>query len=157
MERWVWGGGRGVRTFLIDPLHGEELVVVHGAHVLHLPVQTLVWDGRLKVSDHDVPAEKTNKSCFIWWLLWIHSFSLNRSPAQFHHCFIRPTANPVTCKQRCRFYISKGRTGIKSVVVISRYQMVRFKNWRRERKRQIMHLYWNQGRKKIYIYTSTTY
>lgn len=35
---------RGERrhTFLVDPLHGEELVVVHGAHVLHLPVQTLV-------------------------------------------------------------------------------------------------------------------
>lgn len=48
------------RTFLIDPLHGEELVIVHGAHVPHLPVQTLVWDGRLKMSDHDVPAEKTN-------------------------------------------------------------------------------------------------
>lgn len=45
-------------TFLIDPLHCEELVIVHGAHVPHLPVQTLVRDGWLKVSDHDVPAEK---------------------------------------------------------------------------------------------------
>jgi len=34
--------GEGGLTFLVDPLHGEELLVVHGAHVLHLPVQTLV-------------------------------------------------------------------------------------------------------------------
>lgn len=45
-------------TFLIDPLHCEELVIVHGAHVPHLPVQALVGDGWLEVSDHDVPAEK---------------------------------------------------------------------------------------------------
>ena len=51
-----WGGGEeGRRTFLVYPLHGEGLVVVHAAHVPHLAVQTLVGDGWLKVGDHDVP------------------------------------------------------------------------------------------------------
>lgn len=50
-------------TFLIDPLHCEELVIVHGAHVPHLPVQAFIGDGWLKVSDHDVPAEK---KCNAW-------------------------------------------------------------------------------------------
>ena len=51
-------GEEGRRTFLVYPLHGEELVVVHAAHVPHLAVQTLVGDGRLKVGDHDVPVRE---------------------------------------------------------------------------------------------------
>ena len=46
------------KTFFVDPLHGEELVVVHGAHVFDLPVQTLVGDGWLKVCDHNVPGRR---------------------------------------------------------------------------------------------------
>lgn len=45
----------GKHTFLVDPLHGEQLVIVHGAHVLHLPIKVLVRDGRFKMCDHDVP------------------------------------------------------------------------------------------------------
>lgn len=71
------------RTFLIDPLHCEELVVVHGAHVPHLPVQAFIGDGWLEVSDHDVPAEK---KCNAWlppthqrnqciWMLFFFSWS----------------------------------------------------------------------------------
>lgn len=54
LQLQLGGHGAGV-TFFIDPLHGKKLVVVHGAHVFHLQVKTLVGDGGFKVGDHDVP------------------------------------------------------------------------------------------------------
>lgn len=47
------------RTFFINPFHGEELVIVHGAHVPHLTAQPLIGDGGIEMCDHDVP--KTEK------------------------------------------------------------------------------------------------
>lgn len=47
------------QTFFINPFHGEELVIVHGAHVPHLTAQPLIGDGGLEMCDHDVP--KTEK------------------------------------------------------------------------------------------------
>ena len=33
---------KGKHTFLINPFHGEKLIVVHAAHVPHLPIQALI-------------------------------------------------------------------------------------------------------------------
>lgn len=48
-------------TFLINPLHGEKLLVVKGAHVSNLTAQALEGDGRLKIGYHDVPGKEKNK------------------------------------------------------------------------------------------------
>ncbi len=47
------------RTFFINPFHGEELVIVHGAHVPNLTAQPLIGDGGIEMRDHDI--SKTEK------------------------------------------------------------------------------------------------
>lgn len=45
-------------TFLIDPFHGEKLLIVKRTHVSNLITKALKGDWRFKMGYHDIPEKE---------------------------------------------------------------------------------------------------